>query len=448
MTAASGIALFLIAAIIPTHQFTPLVVIMLLAAFVVVRLASPGLLLFAIVSFALWTFYVASPFVATYLASEVQNAGAVTHFTGKLVDTASVSPGQAIVSWASRGLTAAVGLAALIGFLRRFAAGYRDLVAVILVLAPIPIGLGTSYGGEVIFRVYLFALPGLAFFAAASIFPTPDKGRAPGARALAAVLGLALAVGFVLANNGKDRQYVPTQDEIAAVDWLYTTAPPGSLLIEGAGLYPRQMKNYENFAYVAIAEEPGELMNQIIADPANELAGWMNDESYAGAYVIITRSQKAYVDAVRPMPKGALDDIEQKLLASPRFTLLHEIATVDLRDQQGRARHGRVGAAMSVRFAVVIILILAAVLGLQFAPADPVRIAAMLPFIAIGPGIAWVGISDRLGAGGYAAVAVSVSFAFSILIATLLLFTQFWSPELGLWLLIFAAAFGLFFTDN
>lgn len=103
---------------------------------------------------------------------------------------------------------------------------------------------------------------------------------------------------------------------------------------------------------------------------------------------------------------------------------------------------------MSARFAVVVVLILAAILGLQFAPADPVRIATVIPFVLIGPGLAWVAISDRLGVGGYTAVAVSVSFAFSILVATLLLFTQFWSPELGLWLLIFAAAIGLFVTET
>ena len=93
-------------------------------------------------------------------------------------------------------------------------------------------------------------------------------------------------------------------------------------------------------------------------------------------------------------------------------------------------------------------MILAAVLGLQIGAPDPIRVAAMLPFLLLGPGIAWVSINDRLGAGGYAVVSVSVSLAFSILIATLLLFTQLWSPELGFWLLVFAASIGLFFTDK
>lgn len=329
-TAATGLALFLIAAIVPTHQFTPLVVVILLAALVAARLVGPGLFLFSAVCFALWTMYVAAPFLAANLASEVREAGAVTHFTSNLVDTGSVSAGQAIVSWASRGLTVAVGLAAIVGFLRRYAAGYRDLIPVIMVLAPIPIGLATSYGGEVIFRVYLFALPGLAFFAAAAIFPTPDRGRSFGSGILAALLGAALAVGFVFANNGKDRQYVASRDEIAGVAWLYENAPPDTLLIEGATLYPRQMRNYENFAYVSIADEPPQSQRSLLADPANVLAYWLTDDDYAATYIIITRSQKAYVDAVRPLPPGALDEIERQLMASPRFLLAHETETVKI----------------------------------------------------------------------------------------------------------------------
>lgn len=103
---------------------------------------------------------------------------------------------------------------------------------------------------------------------------------------------------------------------------------------------------------------------------------------------------------------------------------------------------------MKARISIVLVLILAAVFGLQMPVSDPLRIAAMLPFMLLGPGIAWVSISDRLGAAGYAVVAISVSLACNILVATLLLFTQLWSPELGFWLLVFAAAFGLFITDR
>lgn len=330
MIVASGVAFFLMVAIVATHQFSPLVVVLLLAGFVAVRLSSPGLFLFAGLAFVIWTTYAASPYLATYLASEVEGVGSVGHFTSNLVDTGVVSSGQAIVSWSSRAVTVAVGLAAVIGFLRRFAAGYRDIIPAIIVAAPIPIGLGTAYGGEVIFRVYLFALPGLAFFAAAAFFPTPAKGRSLAVRGLAAIFALALAVGFVFANNGKDRQYVASRDEIATLEWLYDTAPPGSLLVEGATVYPRQMRNYENFLYVSIVNEPDVSRAEILEDPANTLARWLDDEHFSAGYIVLTRSQKAYVDAVRELPAGSLDVIEQELLASPRFKVVRQSADVTI----------------------------------------------------------------------------------------------------------------------
>ena len=48
---------------------------------------------------------------------------------------------------------------------------------------------------------------------------------------ITAVLGV---IGFLFANNGKDREYTFTRDEVDAAAWLYGRAPPNSLLIEGA----------------------------------------------------------------------------------------------------------------------------------------------------------------------------------------------------------------------
>ena len=48
-------------------------------------------------------------------------------------------------------------------------------------LSPLPLIVANSYGGEMVFRVYLFALPFVAFFAAASLFPDAGSRRDPGA---------------------------------------------------------------------------------------------------------------------------------------------------------------------------------------------------------------------------------------------------------------------------
>jgi hypothetical protein len=103
---------------------------------------------------------------------------------------------------------------------------------------------------------------------------------------------------------------------------LYSSAPPGSLLVEGAR-YPSQLRNYEYFNYVSIADEPPQSRAELMGNPTQVLARWLDDDSYRAGFVILTRSHKAYVDALHVMPPGTLDRIEQALLASARFNLVY-----------------------------------------------------------------------------------------------------------------------------
>jgi hypothetical protein len=258
------------------------------------------------------------------LPLEIQEFGvAVSRLTDNLVDTSSVTRGHAFVSLICRLLTSAIAIAALAGGIRRVTYGYRDGLAAALAAAPLPLLGVTAYGGEIIFRTYLFALPFLAFFAATLFFPSPRKERSARTLVVASLFGFTLASAFVIANNGKDRQYAFTPDDIAAAQWLDETAPDGALLIEGARLYPLQFRNYEHFTYVSIADEPAESRAEVLANPVSVLARWMDTDDYRAAFIILTRSQKAYVDALQVMPPGAFDAMEGALLASPRFRLVH-----------------------------------------------------------------------------------------------------------------------------
>jgi hypothetical protein len=237
-----------------------------------------------------------------------------------------MSPGQVWIALASRTLTATVAAAALVGGIRRLYLGFRDGPAYVLAFAPLPLLVATPYGGEIVFRVYLFALPFLAFFAGGLFFPTRTAGRTATTKCLASGFGLLLAVGFLLANNGKDRQYRFTAEEIAAAAWLYERAPAGSLLIEGSRNYPAQFMNYEKFTYLPLSRESPEAQREILKDPVNVLASWLGDRKWEAGFVIITTSQKASVDSLGGMPTGSLDEIERALLASPKFKLVHATA--------------------------------------------------------------------------------------------------------------------------
>lgn len=309
--------------IVASHQLTPLLLICSLAALSVMTPLSIGYPVLAGLGVAFWIVYPAAPFTAMHLPAEVASLGdTLEGVTGKLVNTAKVSSEVAIVTWSGRILSALVGLMAVLGWLRRLRAGYRDGVVCALLAAPFPVMLVTSYGGEAIFRIYLFCLPFLAFFAACLFFVSRNSGRGAAVSVVFAVTSMFLTAGFLLANNGKDRQYRFSGQEVAAAYWVYAQAGPGTLLVEGARSYPSQFSNYENFTYLPIANERPEEVAKILADPAAVLSRWFREPNWKDGYVIVTRSQRAYVEALGKMPEGALDELVTELAQSPDFQLV------------------------------------------------------------------------------------------------------------------------------
>jgi hypothetical protein len=321
LLAALGV-LLLILAIVVTHQLMPLLVILALGALAVLGRLSFGFLLFAIAAEALWLFYFADVYVSAVFRDLVADFGQLnSEIVGKMVDFSVASEGQRLISLASRGLTGALGVLAIAGGLWRLWHGHRDATAIALTLVPFLLLIATSYGGEIVFRLYYYALPFLAFFAGALFFPV-SSGRTGLPALLLAGLLMLLATGFILANNGKDRQYHFTPREVAAARWLYETAPNGALIVEGARNYPSQFMNYERFTYVPLAEEQPEEIAALLDDPVGVLGRWLQQWPASG-FIILTRSQKAYLEDVGVMPVGALDNIETSLLASARFRLVY-----------------------------------------------------------------------------------------------------------------------------
>ena len=91
-----------------------------------------------------------------------------------------------------------------------------------------------DYGGELLFRIFLFMTPFLAFLAAHAYLPPTSESRWSWRPALVyAGSGLAILATFLVAYYGKERQYYFTPEEVAASEYLYEQAPDRSLLISG-----------------------------------------------------------------------------------------------------------------------------------------------------------------------------------------------------------------------
>jgi len=316
--------LLLFGLMVSSHQLTPIMAISAVIVLVIFGYCSwRSLPILMMLTLGLWLAFPASTYSFELISEIVESFGQVTkNIDSSLIDVAQVSSDQLIVVWMGRGLTFLMIILAGLGLINRIRKGNLDLLVLILLVSPVSLLVTSPYGGEALFRVYLFSLPFLAFLSAGLILPDEDSGR--GKYASIAVIGISaiLMVGLFFSYYGKEKQYYFTKDEVEASWFLYSNAEPNSLLVEGARNYPGSFKNYEYFTYVPIDREPPASQAKVLNDPADVLDDWLANEEYAETYLIITRSQKAYVDAVGAMPPGSLDEIEIALEESDEFVIV------------------------------------------------------------------------------------------------------------------------------
>ncbi|WP_210439615.1 hypothetical protein [Nocardioides xinjiangensis] len=321
-----ALVLLLLVSIASTHQLTPVVTMLTLGALALFRRTSLlSLPFFLGVVVAAWVLYVAAPFSRTALREALGEVGAVTsNLQNTLIGYGTASDGQVLVSLVTRGFTVAFCLLAGCGILASWRSRRRYASALVLALVPFLMVAFSTYGNEIVFRAYLFAMPGLAFFAALLLWP-PGTSAWRHRAVLVGLLSVYLMGGSGIAQFGNDRQYHFTPEEVAAAEYVYDNAPPDTLLIEGSRNYPSQFRNYEHFTYVPIAREEPRDIQRIIENPVGTMTRWMSDtDTYRASYLIITRSQVAATTARGEIPGDGLLAIEQALRSSPLFRVVFE----------------------------------------------------------------------------------------------------------------------------
>lgn len=328
--------LLLMTATVTSHPLTPMVICVCMAALTLFRVLDRRWPVVAIVGLTgLWLVTGARSYTSDNLSALLSGFGQLSsNVNSNLANLGALSSSQHFVANMGRVVVAVMVVLALGGIVRRRRLGFVDRAALLMCMAPAAILAGGSYGGEAIFRVYLFALPFAAFLGAAWFFPEAgSKVRWRTPVAIVAVSAVLIG-GFTYAYFGKETWSYFTPGEVRAADMVYSSAPPRSLLVTGTLSYPVQFENAEHFTYVPIAQEPSPSIHQVLADPAGVLHGWMSDTQYSQGYVLITRSQIAEVDSTGGMPHGSLQRIERALVGDPDIhVLFHDrdalLVTVD-----------------------------------------------------------------------------------------------------------------------
>jgi hypothetical protein len=210
--------------------------------------------------------------------------------------------------------SAVIWLLACAGLARRLLARRFDLALILVGGTTLVLPLIQPYGGEMLLRVFLFALPAVAFFIASLVFPTPEAGRDWRTLAALSAVCCALVATFQFTRYGNERLDYFTPGDVAAVTALYRAAPPGASLIGSENL-PWRNRGYASYDYRTVTA----LRSWRVAKPdpaalARDIKAYAEDKG--GAYVILTRSTKISAALLLGKP-GVLERLVEQLRASP-----------------------------------------------------------------------------------------------------------------------------------
>ncbi|WP_416983137.1 hypothetical protein [Streptomyces sp. T028] len=316
----------LIAAVNATHQLTPVMLtICLLALSFTRRYRNYGLLVVTALLMLTWDLTMGRPLFVETLATVRKSIGELTQnsragYAGQLT-----GPGPELAGTANIVMVLLVAVLAGTAVVLRRRLTRSALPLLLVSVAPVPLFAVNDYGGEMLFRVYLFALPGAAFFAAAALVPAlagshRTRARAVWRRASAFVLPavlLVLLAGFLPSYYGKERMFYTPPEETALVTRALDQAPDGSLILATSGSFPQALHRYDRLEHWFFAEQPLPDNEKMLKDPVSYLVDGIPPGTKA--YVVLTRTQDIYAAGEGLLPAGGFETLRSKLAASPLF---------------------------------------------------------------------------------------------------------------------------------
>ncbi len=323
---AVGVALLLYAAVVPTHQLTPFILLISVAGLIALGMLAPRWIVLAMAALVLG--YVALNFefirenfsIFTGLdpvANAQQAPYDLAPVEGKEFNTA-VARLLPIFGW----------LGAVIGFARlaRLGLGVQALPFAVLALAPFAILLGQSYGGEASLRVILFSAP---WCGALIAWALTTVRRPVVMRTLAAGVAVVFTALFVPAYFGTAQLTVMPPEEVRASAYLYEHGRPGSVVMLAAPDFPARLApNYPEFVGPQTESEPNLLRTDqfrgrpLGAADVPAVRALMRDYAVRG-YLVFSQTQYKFARLFGLTPPGALHDLERAIAASPEFELFH-----------------------------------------------------------------------------------------------------------------------------
>jgi hypothetical protein len=287
---ALAVTLLLVIVICASHQLTPFLALITITALTLSGRVWPSRLPLIIgLVLALWLVYPAS----SYLAGNppLAEGGLLAAIDANLVDRVAGTAGHVFVVQVRVLLTLVLWALATAGAVRDWRRGRLDIRVVLLAVTPLLLFPVQLYGGEMLIRVSLFALPFIALQACSVLLPADGSTR-PSSRAAGGIVltCLLLAAMSVTGRFGNAQYDVFTNDEIAAVNAAKSLAPPGSMMISASTPTPWRSEAYLEHRYRTIdflcqSDLSTATCGPLIYEDAKD--------NPAGAVLLLTRSSEA-----------------------------------------------------------------------------------------------------------------------------------------------------------
>lgn len=344
-----------------THQLSPYLVAATMAAFVVAGVVRPW-----------WVAPVAGAIPVLYLIPRYGYvSGTFGVFDGfNLFANAGGnggewgSLGQTVSAVTVRALALSVWALAAWSVWRAGRPGWRAprvLVPAIGAVVPFGLLLAQSYGGEAIYRVFLFSAPWCALLLVSRTSPVArlagtggaqlghtsgaqlghTGGVRPGRAWLRTTAVTALASLALLATlQGRHGQLMVDRQapaEVAAVRQLYAQGEPGASIVLATPNFPgRLAANYGEFNRSVPVGDPDLVTYAGLRDAVLDVRYLPAVESFAGSfsgqttYLVVSDGMRRYASYFGALPEGSLDALDQALRDSPRWTVWYENSDVTI----------------------------------------------------------------------------------------------------------------------
>jgi len=335
-------AVFVVFAVVTfSHELSPYMVIAAVLALTLAGLLRPRWMVVAFAAIA--GAYLLSRF--QFLRSHYDLLLSLNPFQN--VQNGAATPNQGVAGrvftgYAARGLSVLVWALAAFGAFCQARSGRTVMLPVALFLAPFLLVFGQEYGGEAIYRVYLFALPWAVLLAAGGVMLRDGRGW----RSWATVALLpALLIGlFLQAYFGLEETNVINGNQIAASLYFEGHAPAGSILVLAGPDFPQRISaNYSRYVVTSGAYDPVLLSDRHFRGRALGSADLPAVDAFVLAYrkpgshafLAVTSEMKTYCHVFKLAPDGSLDGLQRALAASPRWSVFYanpEVVIFELKE--------------------------------------------------------------------------------------------------------------------